>query len=85
MVCGVVIHPSCPIHQACEYFVLELTLRAWGVAEEQKRRTLQTSDLATAIAHTDIFDFLVRHRARRPGVQRRGGFQVVSRRVVGGC
>ncbi|GAB4822153.1 hypothetical protein N2152v2_009199 [Parachlorella kessleri] len=45
--------------KACEYFILELTLRAWGAAEETKRRTLQRSDIATAIARTDIFDFLV--------------------------
>ena len=46
--------------QACEMFILELTLRAWNAAEENKRRTLQRSDVAQAITRTDIFDFLVR-------------------------
>lgn len=48
--------------QACEMFILELTLRAWNAAEENKRRTLQRSDVAQAITRTDIFDFLVRGR-----------------------
>lgn len=49
--------------QACEMFILELTLRAWNHSEENKRRTLQRNDIAAAITRTDIFDFLVRHRA----------------------
>ncbi|GFH14243.1 histone-fold [Haematococcus lacustris] len=39
-------------------FILELTLRAWQHAEENKRRTLQRNDVAAAITRTDIFDFL---------------------------
>jgi hypothetical protein len=46
--------------QACEMFILELTLRSWYHAEENKRRTLQRNDIAAAITRTDIFDFLVR-------------------------
>ena len=53
--------PACM--QACEMFILELTLRAWNAAEENKRRTLQRSDVAQAITRTDIFDFLVRKQA----------------------
>jgi hypothetical protein len=45
--------------KACELFILELTLRAWRHAEENKRRTLQRSDIATAITKTELFDFLV--------------------------
>ena len=45
--------------RACEMFILELTLRAWAHAEENKRRTLQRNDVAAAITRTDIFDFLV--------------------------
>ncbi len=41
-------------------FILELTLRSWYHAEENKRRTLQRNDVAAAITRTDIFDFLVR-------------------------
>lgn len=46
--------------QACEMFILELTLRSWIHSEENKRRTLQRNDIAAAITKTDIFDFLVR-------------------------
>ena len=49
--------------QACEMFILELTLRSWNHAEENKRRTLQRNDIAAAITKTDIFDFLVRAHA----------------------
>ncbi|KAL6762190.1 histone-fold-containing protein [Haematococcus lacustris] len=45
--------------KACEMFILELTLRAWQHAEENKRRTLQRNDVAAAITRTDIFDFLL--------------------------
>lgn len=45
--------------KACEIFVLELTLRAWIHTEENKRRTLQRSDVAAAVAKTDTFDFLI--------------------------
>ncbi|GLJ49223.1 hypothetical protein SUGI_1039410 [Cryptomeria japonica] len=45
--------------KACEMFILELTLRSWIHAEENKRRTLQKNDIAAAITRTDIFDFLV--------------------------
>ncbi|KAF7813779.1 nuclear transcription factor Y subunit C-3-like [Senna tora] len=45
--------------RACEMFILELTLRSWINAEENKRRTLQKNDIAAAITRTDVFDFLV--------------------------
>lgn len=45
--------------KACEIFILELTMRAWIHTEENKRRTLQRSDIATAISKTDVFDFLI--------------------------
>lgn len=45
--------------KACEIFVLELTLRSWMQTEENKRRTLQKSDVASAITKTDTFDFLI--------------------------
>ncbi|XP_038683164.1 nuclear transcription factor Y subunit C-1-like [Tripterygium wilfordii] len=45
--------------KACELFILELTMRSWLHAEENKRRTLQKNDIAAAITRTDIFDFLV--------------------------
>ncbi len=45
--------------QACELFILELTLRSWMHSEESKRRTLQRNDIAAAITKTDVFDFLL--------------------------
>ncbi|OVA16390.1 Transcription factor CBF/NF-Y/archaeal histone [Macleaya cordata] len=45
--------------KACELFILELTIRSWLHAEENKRRTLQKNDISAAITRTDIFDFLV--------------------------
>ncbi|EFJ52434.1 hypothetical protein VOLCADRAFT_47883, partial [Volvox carteri f. nagariensis] len=45
--------------KACEMFILELTLRSWMHAEENKRRTLQRNDVAAAITKTEIFDFLL--------------------------
>ena len=44
--------------KACEFFILEITRRSWVYTEENKRRTLQKSDIADAIMHTAIFDFL---------------------------
>jgi len=40
-------------------FISELTCRAWLIAESHKRRTLQKSDVAAAIAFSDMFDFLI--------------------------
>lgn len=44
--------------KACEMFILEITRRSWVHTEENKRRTLQKSDISDAIIHTAIFDFL---------------------------
>ncbi|XP_055617930.1 nuclear transcription factor Y subunit gamma-like isoform X2 [Toxorhynchites rutilus septentrionalis] len=45
--------------KAAEMFIQELTLRAWLHTEDNKRRTLQRSDIAMAIAKYDMFDFLI--------------------------
>ncbi|EWG49850.1 hypothetical protein FVEG_09223 [Fusarium verticillioides 7600] len=45
--------------KGCEIFITELTMRAWIHAEENKRRTLQRSDIASALAKSDMFDFLI--------------------------
>ena len=45
--------------KACEMFITELTYRAWFHTEENKRRTLQRSDISMAVTKTDIFDFLL--------------------------
>jgi hypothetical protein len=45
--------------QACELFILDLTLRGWVHAEDSRRRTLQRSDIASTVAHWEVLDFLV--------------------------
>lgn len=45
--------------KACEIFITELTMRAWCVSEENKRRTLQKADVAEALQKSDMFDFLI--------------------------
>lgn len=45
--------------KGCDLFVTELTLRAWEYAVKNKRRTLQRSDIAAALAKSDMFDFLI--------------------------
>jgi nuclear transcription factor Y, gamma len=61
--------------KGCDIFITELTMRAWIHAEENKRRTLQRSDIASALAKSDMFDFLIdivpreeaSHPKRAPG------------------
>lgn len=45
--------------RACEIFISDLTCRAFLIAEEHKRRTIQRSDVAGAIGRSDLFDFLI--------------------------
>jgi nuclear transcription factor Y, gamma len=45
--------------KGCDIFITELTMRAWIHADENKRRTLQISDIASALAKSDMFDFLI--------------------------
>lgn len=40
-------------------FISDLTCRAFLIAEEHKRRTIQRSDIAGAIGRSDLFDFLI--------------------------
>lgn len=44
--------------KACEFFILEMTIRAWHVAEENKRRTLTRQDVSAAVNRTEVWDFL---------------------------
>ncbi|CAI2377365.1 unnamed protein product [Moneuplotes crassus] len=44
--------------KACEMFIIELTHRSYFHTVENKRKTLQRSDIAQTIASTDIYDFL---------------------------
>ncbi|KAH7690667.1 Transcription factor CBF/NF-Y/archaeal histone domain-containing protein [Dioscorea alata] len=45
--------------KACELFIEELTVRAWMVTLQGKRRTLHKEDVMAAVSATDLFDFLV--------------------------
>ncbi|CAA7038464.1 unnamed protein product [Microthlaspi erraticum] len=45
--------------KACEMFIVDLTMRAWQHAEENKRRTLQKPDISAAVARNFAFDFLL--------------------------
>lgn len=45
--------------KGCDVFITELSMRAWIHAEENKRRTLQKSDIAAALTKSDMFDFLI--------------------------
>ncbi|KAI3614480.1 nuclear transcription factor y subunit c-4 [Moniliophthora roreri] len=63
--------------KACEIFIAEITARAFINADSNKRRTLSRSDIATAIAKSDQFDFLIdivprEDHARRSGRQDQG-------------
>jgi nuclear transcription factor Y, gamma len=67
--------------KGCDIFITELTMRAWIHAEENKRRTLQRSDIASALAKSDMFDFLIDIVPREdatPQHKRRPEFQAVS-------
>ncbi|GKU97635.1 hypothetical protein SLEP1_g10756 [Rubroshorea leprosula] len=48
------------LSKACELLISELTLRAWHKAEEVKRRTIQSCDIARAIRQVDALDFLAK-------------------------
>ncbi|GAU33462.1 hypothetical protein TSUD_380980 [Trifolium subterraneum] len=45
--------------KACEMFITDLTMQSWDIVEANKRKTLQKSDIASAISRNDMFDFLV--------------------------
>lgn len=78
--------------KGCDIFITELTMRAWIHAEENKRRTLQRSDIASALAKSDMFDFLIdivpREEAashtKRSGNQGAGGGGVPPQSALSG-
>lgn len=66
--------------KGCDVFITELTMRAWIHAEENKRRTLQKSDIANALTKSDMFDFLIdvvpreEEKPKKPTTSRSNGF-----------
>ncbi|KAI3635413.1 hypothetical protein MIR68_006559 [Amoeboaphelidium protococcarum] len=62
--------------KACEIFILELTMRSWIHTEENKRRTLQRSDIATAISKNDVYDFLIDIVPREEANAQRGSVSI---------
>ncbi|KAF2205164.1 histone-fold-containing protein [Delitschia confertaspora ATCC 74209] len=74
--------------KGCDIFITELTMRAWIHAEENKRRTLQRSDIASALSKSDMFDFLIdivpreeAHAHKRSGGQGNAAVQSSSAAV----
>nr|XP_017256798.1 PREDICTED: nuclear transcription factor Y subunit C-3-like [Daucus carota subsp. sativus] len=52
-------HEALPLFaKACEMFIVDMTSQAWIVTEEDKRRTVQKSDIVEAVLKTNMFDFL---------------------------
>ncbi|CAH7681432.1 histone-fold-containing protein, partial [Phakopsora pachyrhizi] len=47
------------LDKACQIFVNEITVRAFLVATSSNRRTINTSDIASAVSQSDMFDFLI--------------------------
>lgn len=47
------------MEKACEFFVKELSLRAWTHTERNRRRTVQRSDVHSAVGESEMFDFLI--------------------------
>jgi len=45
--------------KACEMFIAEMTIKGYYNAEKNERKTLQRKDIATAIARTETYDFLI--------------------------
>jgi hypothetical protein len=45
--------------QACEVFILELTLRGWSKVDAEKRRVLTKTDITSACHQSEMYDFLV--------------------------
>jgi nuclear transcription factor Y gamma len=71
--------------KGCDVFITELTMRAWLHAEENKRRTLQRSDIAAALGKSDMFDFLIdivpRDEATPSAASKRSAAQSTSHNV----
>lgn len=44
--------------KACELFVLDITTRAWGYSEHNKRQQLEKDDVVQVLNETPVYDFL---------------------------
>jgi nuclear transcription factor Y, gamma len=70
------LHHSLPLTQnARAVFIAEVTARAFLNADACKRRTVNKSDVARALARSDMFDFLIdivpREDVGPPGTKRK--------------
>lgn len=45
--------------KASEFIIEDLTLRSWIFTQENRRKTVQKSDVATAVSRCEMFDFLI--------------------------
>lgn len=50
---------QCLVAKACEFFISDLSHRAYICAEEDRRKCLQRCDVARGISLSDMFDFLI--------------------------
>eukprot|EP00518_Triparma_eleuthera_P003762 CAMPEP_0182454448 /NCGR_PEP_ID=MMETSP1319-20130603/1082_1 /TAXON_ID=172717 /ORGANISM="Bolidomonas pacifica, Strain RCC208" /LENGTH=234 /DNA_ID=CAMNT_0024652463 /DNA_START=193 /DNA_END=894 /DNA_ORIENTATION=+ len=53
--------------KACSMFIGEVAIRSWMATCEGKRRTVQKTDVQTALNRSDMFDFLIDIVPRLPG------------------
>lgn len=45
--------------KACEFFIREITLRAWRHTNLHRRKTIQRSDIWSSVGDTEMYDFLI--------------------------
>lgn len=45
--------------KACEFFIREVSTRAWKHTENHRRKTLQRADIHAAVGESEVFDFLI--------------------------
>jgi hypothetical protein len=78
--------PRVPIPTARAVFIAEVTARAFLNADACKRRTVNKSDVARALARSDMFDFLIdivpREDTGQPGVKRKNTVEHAVRRCL---
>jgi histone H3/H4 len=45
--------------KACEFFIREVTTRAWRHADLNRRKTMQKGDIWASMTESEVFDFLI--------------------------
>jgi NADH dehydrogenase/NADH:ubiquinone oxidoreductase subunit G len=47
------------MQKACEFLIKDLALRSWRHTEQNRRRTVQRTDVHAAVGESEMFDFLI--------------------------